>query len=162
VPAKTPVRFTVRDRTPADVAQVASRCQGNWLFGREYVRVDGARIRAQFRSSSSPTPTLRGVLSATSTGTRIEGHVHFGSANVFNLLFVAASLLMTAASIGVGVEGGGAGVLTLCVVSAVLLGLVALGLLIGSELSSRSEVEALRNELVALLEEKRPPRPTAG
>jgi hypothetical protein len=152
----------VRDRTPADVAQVASRCRGNWLFGREYVRVDGARIRAQFRASSSPTPMLRGVLSATSKGTRIEGHVHFGSANAFNLVFVAAALLMTAASIGVGVGGGDAGALTLCVVSAVLLWLVALGLLISSELGARAEVTALRNELVALLEEKRPPRPTAG
>ncbi|WP_244930852.1 hypothetical protein [Nocardioides sp. W7] len=163
MPGKTPIRFTVRDRTPEDVARVASRYRGNRLFGREYVRVDGERIRAQFRESRSPTPMLRGVLTATSRGTRIEGHVHFGSANLFNYVFVAAAVLMTAAAVVVGVTDGGAGPLALCVVSAVLLWFVALGLLIVSELSTRTEASALRNELVALLEDREvPDRPSAG
>lgn len=162
MPGKTPIRLVVRDRTPGDVARVASRCGGNWLFGRDYVRVDGERIRAQFRVGSSPTPMLRGTLVATGSGTRIEGHVHFRAINVFNGLFVVAALLMTVAAVLVGVNDGGAGPLALCVVSAVLLWLVALGLLISSELSTRTQVAMLRTELVALLEERRPPRSALG
>jgi hypothetical protein len=84
--------------------------------------------------------------------------VHFGAVNLFNYVFVAAAMLMTAAAVVVGIDDGGAGPLALCVVSAALLWFVTLGLLIVSELSAGSDAAALRNELRALLEEERAPQ----
>ena len=117
-------------RTVADLTSIARGERGSVFRGGLRVRVRNHDLVASYSSGgrNSMPVKLTARMVEQSGGTMIVGRLHHRVEAVFRLIFWFATLFMAAMTIGISVNGDDTLGLWVCSTSAVLLGLVALGL----------------------------------
>ncbi|MBS4752240.1 hypothetical protein KG112_05385 [Nocardioides sp. zg-ZUI104] len=143
---KRAVRFVVPEVTPAEIERSArDRRRGP---GSARLRVSGEWIRLEVPATRTPTPVLKATLTPADGGTLVEGHVHFGWINVFNLLYVVAAALLAGVA-WLLADAEGAQVATILVALAgVGFWVAAVRVVVATTRTADAEAERLQHRLL--------------
>src|SRR6266508_296813 len=142
----------VPHRTVAELAEIVRTNGGSVFRTGLLVRIRGDRMKARAnRGGRSSTPaTLTGRLVAEAGGTRITGRMHRLASHLFDGAIIFAAVFMAVAATVVAIaEGPGTVGFVVCLVSAILLGLVGCGLVLISPLTRAMDEAGLRHALLA-------------